>query len=67
MALRRCVQSDARQEGLGRRHDAHFVGPARPRTEHRTVPLLPGEQVRLTRNAVFADNLIYRLLGAPRG
>ncbi|MGF1660442.1 MAG: hypothetical protein ACFCUS_13525 [Rubrimonas sp.] len=45
----------------------HASGAARPRTEYRTVLLLPGEHVRLTRNAVFADNLIYWLLGAPRG
>jgi hypothetical protein len=42
-------------------------GAARPRADYRTVLLLPGEHVRITRNPVFADNLIFWLLGAPRG
>jgi hypothetical protein len=29
--------------------------------------LLPGDHVLITRNPVFADNLIFWLLGAPRG
>jgi hypothetical protein len=40
--------------------------PPRPRSEYRTVLLLPGEHVGLTRDPVFADNLLYWLLGAPR-
>ncbi len=39
-------------------------GPRRP-VGYRTVLLLPGEHVELTRNPVFADNLLYWLLGSP--
>jgi len=38
--------------------------PRRP-VGYRTVLLLPGEHVELTRNPVFADNLLFWLLGSP--
>lgn len=44
----------------------HTGGTARPNGEYRTVLLLPGEHVDLTRDPVFADNLLYWLLDAPR-
>ncbi|MEM9012057.1 MAG: hypothetical protein AAGE18_12570 [Pseudomonadota bacterium] len=40
-------------------------GPRRP-IRYRTVLLLPDDHVSLTRNVVFADNLHYWLLDAPR-
>lgn len=44
----------------------HRGAGARPDGEYRTVLLLPGEHVELTRDPVFADNLLYWLLDAPR-
>ena len=41
------------------------AGPRHP-VQYRTVLLLPGEHVRITRDPVFADNLLYWLLDAPR-
>lgn len=57
--LRASVLSDERQGGYGGT-DLH-----RP-IQYRTVLLLPGEHVTITHNPVFADNLLYWLLDAPR-
>lgn len=57
--LRASALSDERQG------DKNGNGPRRP-IHYRTVLLLPGEHVTITRNRVFADNLLYWLLGSPR-
>ncbi len=59
VVLRASALSDDRQGGF------RGIGPHRP-IRYRTVLLLPGEHVAITRNPVFADNLLYWLLDAPR-
>ena len=57
--LRASALSDDRQGGHA------SSAPLRP-IRYRTVLLLPGEHVDITHNKVFADNLLYWLLDAPR-
>ncbi len=59
VVLRASALSDERQGGY------EGTGPRRP-IRYRTVLLLPGEHVTITQNPVFADNLLYWLLDAPR-
>lgn len=59
VVLRASALSDERQGGFKAK------GPRRP-IRYRTVLLLPGEHVEITHNPVFADNLLYWLLDAPR-
>ena len=50
------------EEGQG----GHPAPGRRPSAGYRTVLLLPGEHVGITQDPVFADNLLYWLLGSPR-
>lgn len=59
VVLRASALSDERQGG-------HVPADDRSPIQYRTVLLLPGEHVSLTHNPVFADNLLYWLLDAPR-
>lgn len=59
VVLRASALSDERQGGNA------GPGPRRP-IRYRTVLLLPGEHVDLTRSPVFSDNLLHWLLDAPR-
>ena len=59
VVLRNSALSDERQGG-------HVPADFRRPIQYRTVLLLPGKHVALTHNPVFADNLLYWLLDAPR-
>ena len=59
VVLRASALSDERQGGHSQ------GGPVRP-IRYRTVLLLPGEHVSITKNPVFADNLLYWLNDQPR-
>jgi len=59
VVLRASALSDERQGG---HVPADFSRPI----QYRTVLLLPSKHVALTNNPVFADNLLYWLLDAPR-
>ena len=59
VVLRASALSDERQGG-------HVPADFRRPIQYRTVLLLPGKHVALTHNPVFADNLLYWLLDAPR-
>ena len=59
VVLRASALSDDRQGGNAE------PGPRRP-IRYRTTLLLPGEHVEITRNPVFADNLLYWLRDQPR-
>ncbi len=59
VVLRSSALSDERQGG-------HVPADFRRPIQYRTVLLLPGKHVALTYNPVFADNLLYWLLDAPR-
>jgi hypothetical protein len=59
LLVRECALSDER-------HGGHVPMDFRQPIQYRTVLLLPGKHVALTHNPVFADNLLYWLLDAPR-